>query len=160
MTHWVNSTRHWSIMFMKCILYPWWKEMAVKGRTGNDDGDDACAEKLALDNIGRSRTERKSSFPMSLTSSSSSRDRNKYGGIWSSRSTSSRDALSADCDPIYRRVLLFVCGANHIPLYLLLSLQDDDDVRDIGKRDFRPVILRPMLSNAKRSEHEISKKRF
>ena len=38
-------------------------------------------EGLALDNIGWSRTERKSSFPMSLTSSSSSRDRNIFGGI-------------------------------------------------------------------------------
>ena len=36
---------------------------------------------LRLDRIGWSRTERKSCFPMSLTSSSSSRDRNKYGGI-------------------------------------------------------------------------------
>ena len=43
--------------------------MAVKGSTGNDDGDDARAERLALGNIGRSRTERKSCFPMSLTSS-------------------------------------------------------------------------------------------
>ena len=64
MRHWADSTRHWSIMFMKCILYPWWKEMAVKGRTGNDDGDDACADKLALDNMGWSRTERKSCFPI------------------------------------------------------------------------------------------------
>ena len=48
---------------------------------------------FALDNIGCSRTERKSCFPMSLTSSSSSRDRNMHGGIWRRRSTSSRDAL-------------------------------------------------------------------
>ena len=38
-------------------------------------------EQLALDKIGKKRTERKLYFPMSLTSSSSSRDRNKYGGI-------------------------------------------------------------------------------
>ena len=37
---------------------------------------------LALDNIGWSRTERKSCFPMSLTPSSYFRDRNKYGGLW------------------------------------------------------------------------------
>ena len=54
-------------------------------------------QRLALDNIGWSRTERKSCFPMSLMSSSTSRDRNKihmaeYGD---GRSTSSRDALSA-----------------------------------------------------------------
>ena len=36
--------------------------------------------KERLDNIGWRRTEQKSSFPMSLTSSSCSRDRNKYGG--------------------------------------------------------------------------------
>ena len=35
---------------------------------------------LALDNIGWSRTERTSGFPMPLTSSSSSRDRNRYCG--------------------------------------------------------------------------------
>ena len=39
-------------------------------------------ERLALDNIGWSRTEWKSCFPRSATSSSSSRDRTKYGGIW------------------------------------------------------------------------------
>ena len=37
---------------------------------------------LALDNMEWCRTEGKSCFPMSMTSSSSSRDRNKYGGIW------------------------------------------------------------------------------
>ena len=37
--------------------------------------------RLALDNIGWSRTEGKTCFPMSLTSSSFSRDRNKYGRI-------------------------------------------------------------------------------
>ena len=58
------------------------------------------------------------------------------------------NALSAICDAIYRRVLLFVCGMNHIPPYLFLSREDDDDVRDIGKHDFRSVVLHPMLSNA------------
>ena len=46
---------------------------------------DSTYPRLTLGNIGwiRSRTERRSCFPMSLTSSSSSRDRNKYVGIWS-----------------------------------------------------------------------------
>ena len=64
-----------------------------------------------------------------------------------SQSTSSRDSLCY-CDAIYRRVLLFVCSMYHIPPYLFLSQQDDDDVRDIGKCDFRSVLLHPMLSNA------------
>ena len=51
-------------------------------------------------------------------------------------------------DAIYRRVLLFVCSVNHIPPYLFLSREDDDDVRDIGKHDFCSVLLHPMLSNA------------
>ena len=28
---------------------------------------------------------------------------------------------------IYRRVLLFICSANHIPPYLFLSREEDDD---------------------------------
>jgi len=43
--------------------------------------------------IGWSRTEQKSCFPMSLTSSSSSRDRNKYGGIWFMRQAKRRTRL-------------------------------------------------------------------
>ena len=34
--------------------------------------------------------------------------------------------------------------------YLFLSREDDDDVRDIGKHDFRSVLVHPMLSNANR----------
>ena len=41
---------------------------------------------------------------------------------------------------------------NHIPPYLFLSREDDDDVRDIGKHDFRLVLLYPTLSNANRTE--------
>ena len=37
---------------------------------------------------------------------------------------------------------------NHIPPYLFRSREDDDDVRDIGKHDFRSVELHPLLSNA------------
>ena len=58
------------------------------------------------------------------------------------RSTSSRDAL-------YRRVLLlFVCTVSHIPPYVFLSREDDDDVRDFGKHDFRSALLHAMLSYA------------
>ena len=35
----------------------------------------------------------------------------------------------------------------HILPYLFLSREDDDDVRDIGKHDFRSVRLHPMLFN-------------
>ena len=47
---------------------------------------------------------------------------------------------------------------NHIPPYLFLSREDDDDddddddVRDIGKQDFRSVLLQPMLYNVSRVE--------
>ena len=69
-------------------------------------------------------------------------------GYEDGRSASSRDALSA-IDAIYRRVLLFICCMSHIPPHLFLSREDDDDVIDIGKHDFRSVLLHPMLSNAK-----------
>ena len=36
----------------------------------------------------------------------------------------------------------------HIPPYLFLSRESDDDDTDIGKHDFRLVLLHPMLSNA------------
>ena len=35
----------------------------------------------------------------------------------------------------------------HIPLHLFLSGEDDHDVRDVGKHDFR-FLVHPMLSNA------------
>ena len=53
-----------------------------------------------------------------------------------------------NCDAIYRQVFLFVCSMNHIPPYLFLSREDDDDVRDIGKQIFDSGLLHPMLSNA------------
>ena len=59
------------------------------------------------------------------------------------RSTSSRDAFSA----ITMR-FIFVCCMNHIPPYLVLSREDDDDVTDLGKHDFHSVLLQPMLSSA------------
>ena len=37
---------------------------------------------------------------------------------------------------------------NHIPSYLFRSREDDDDVRETGKHDFRSVLLHPMLSTA------------
>ena len=39
---------------------------------------------------------------------------------------------------------------NHIPPYLFLSREDDDVVTDIGKHDFRSVLLHPMFHNATR----------
>ena len=48
----------------------------------------------------------------------------------------------------------------HIPSYLYLSRKDDDDVRGIGKHDFRSVLLHPMLPNANRLRHAASEKNF
>ena len=84
---------------------------------------------------------------MSLTSSSSPRDRNKYGGIWRRSINFFKGCSLCYRDAIYRRVLLFVCSMNHIPPYLFLSREDDTDVGYIGKHDFRLVLLQPMLSN-------------
>ena len=85
---------------------------------------------------------------MSLTSSSSSRDRNKYGRIWRWSINFFKGCSLYYGDAIYRRVIPFVCSMNHIPPYLFRSREDDDDVRDMGKHDFRSVLLLPMLSNA------------
>ena len=51
-------------------------------------------------------------------------------------------------------VNLFACSMNHISPYLFLSREDadDNDVRDIRKRDFRSVLLQPMSYNAGRVE--------
>ena len=42
-------------------------------------------------------------------------------------------------------VLLFICSINHIPAYLFLSWDDNDDVRNIGKHDFF-FLLHPIWS--------------
>ena len=34
----------------------------------------------------------------------------------------------------------------HVPPYLFLSREDDDDVKDIGKHDFRSALFHPLLS--------------
>ena len=34
---------------------------------------------------------------------------------------------------------------SHIPPYVFMSPEDEDDIRDIGKHDFPSVPLRPML---------------
>ena len=63
------------------------------------------------------------------------------------RSNSSRDALSG----IAMRCIdefFSVCSMNHILPYLLRSLDDDDDVRDIGKYDSGSVLLHSTLPNA------------
>ena len=85
---------------------------------------------------------------MSLTSSSSFRNRNKHVGIWRRSINFLKGCSLCYCDAIYRRVFLFVFSLNHIPPYLFLSREDDSDVRDVGKHDFRSVVLLPMLSNA------------
>ena len=52
--------------------------------------------------------------------------------------------LSSSTSPVYSMSM------SHILPYVFLSREDDDDVRDIGKHDFRSVLLHPMLSNANR----------
>ena len=89
---------------------------------------------------------------MSLTSSSSSRDRNKYGAIQRGSINFFKGCSVCYCNAPYRQVLLFVCLMNHIPPYLFRSREDDDDVRYIGKHDFRSVELHPLLSNANHTE--------
>ena len=74
---------------------------------------------------------------MSLTSSSSSFDRNKYGGIWRRSVNFFKGCSLWYCDAIYRRVVFFVCSTNRVPPYLFLSREDDHDVRNTGKHDFR-----------------------
>ena len=39
----------------------------------------------------------------------------------------------------------------HVPPYLFLLRDDDNDVKEIGKHDFRSVLLHPMLANANRA---------
>ena len=86
---------------------------------------------LCLGIIESSRPERKSCFPTSLTSSSFSRDRNKYGGIWRRSINFFYGFSLCYSNAIYRRVFLFVCSMNNIPPYLFLSRADDDDFRHI-----------------------------
>ena len=45
--------------------------------------------------------------------------------------------------------LCFYC-MNHIPPYLFLSPEDNDDVRDIGRHDFRSILLYHMFTSANR----------
>ena len=89
---------------------------------------------------------------MSLTSSSSSRDRNKYGAIQRRSINFFKGCSLCYCNAPYRQVLLFVCRKNHIPPYSFRSREDDDDVRDMGKHDFRSVEPHPLLSNVNHTE--------
>ena len=43
---------------------------------------------------------------------------------------------------------------NHIPPHLFLSREDKDDVRNIGKQDFRSVLLHSMLSVSLNKNYE------
>lgn len=87
---------------------------------------------------------------VSLTSTSSSRDRNKYGGIWQRSINFLKGCSLCYCHTICRRVLFFVCRMNQIPPYLFLSRKDDEDTRDLGKHDFRSVLLQPTLFHHKK----------
>ena len=60
---------------------------------------------------------------MSMTSSLSSRNRNKYGGIWR-RSNQLFQGMLSHCylKPIYRRVLLFVCSMNRKTIYSVIYI--------------------------------------
>ena len=48
--------------------------------------------------------------------------------------------------------LFAVRTMNHIPPYLFLSREDDNDVREIEKHDLRLVLLHSMLSNTNRMQ--------
>ena len=74
---------------------------------------------LALVKIGRTRTEPKLCFPMSLMSSSSTSKRNKYAGMWRQSINFFRGCSHCHCIAIYRQELLFVCSMNIILPYLL-----------------------------------------
>ena len=59
-------------------------------------------------------------------------------GYEDGRSTSSRDALSAIAMRfIDEYFFLSASCLQHIPSYVFLLREGDDDVRDIGKHDFR-----------------------
>ena len=82
---------------------------------------------------------------MSLSSSSSSCDRNKCGEIWFMRQIK---RVLVD-KPQYQREhpLKKLIDRPHIPPCLFMSREDDDDVRGIGAHDFRSILLYPILSN-------------
>ena len=77
---------------------------------------------------------------------------NKCGGILfmlqTKRNTCREIATQYQGEHPLKRLI----GRHHIPPYLLLSQEDDHDVREIGKHDFRSVLLHPMLSNANPSK--------
>ena len=52
------------------------------------------------------------------------------------RSTSSRDDLSSMAVQFIDEYFSLLARMNHIPPYLFPSREDDDDVRDIGKKRF------------------------
>lgn len=122
---WYEEGMFW---WVQLTCYHWWPEWrflqawADELQPKNDRNTlNYATEQLALDSIGRISTERRSCFPMSLTFWSSFHDRNKYGRIRRQSINFFKRRSLCYCDAIYRRVLLFVCGVDHIPSCLFLS---------------------------------------
>ena len=88
---------------------------------------------------------------MSLTSLSFSRDRNKYGRIWFILQKKKYTSINRIATEEREYPLRKLIDRLHIPPYLFLSRETDDDVKDIGKHDFPSVLPHPTLSNAIRS---------
>ena len=95
--------------------------------------------RLALDNIEWSRTEWKS---WSLYF----RDRNKYGGIWKRSINLFKVCSLCYCDAVYRRYFsLFAKWTIFRHIYFCHERTTMTSLRDIGKHDFRSVLLQPVI---------------
>ena len=83
-----------------------------------------------------------------------SKHRTKYGGIWfklQTKSSTLKISINRSAIAQSEQSLKKLIDRCHIPPYLFLSREDDvDDVRDIGKHDFRSVLCHSLLSNANR----------
>ena len=77
----------------------------------------------------------------------------EYGSCCKQRSTGQSINRIAIAE---RASLEEVDGPFPYPAIFIQSREDDDDVRDIRKHDFRSVLLHPMLSNANRSILEVT----
>ena len=90
----------------------------------------------SCDHLFPAHTKSPSAWAMSLTSSSSSRDRNKYANK-EKYSAINRIAIAerASLEEVDRPSYIYVCHDDN----------DDDNDRDIGKHDFRSVLFHLML---------------